>query len=97
MFQLLDTVNTSEYKGVKSSKLSKSENIEVLHISMEKESVLKKHISPKDTLLIVLEGIIVFHIKNGSYILKKHQLFNFEKNEEHWVEAKENSNFIIIR
>jgi len=97
MFQILDTINITEHKGVQTSKLSKSENIDVLHISMEKDAILKKHSSPKDALLIVLEGHIVFHIDTNSYVLKKHQVYNFEKNVEHWVEAIEDSNFIIIR
>ena len=97
MFQILDTINITEHKGVQTSKLSKSENIDVLHISMEKNANLKKHSSPKDALLIVLEGHIVFYIDTNSYVLKKHQVYNFEKNVEHWVEAIEDSNFIIIR
>lgn len=97
MFQILNTINTTDYERVQSLKLANSENVEVLHISLEKEAILKKHTSPKDALLIVLEGQIAFHINNNSHILKKHQLFNFAKNDEHWVEAKEHSNFIIIR
>lgn len=97
MFQILDTINITEYKGVQVSKLSQSDNTEVLHISLAKEAILKKHTSPKDALLIVLEGNISFHINNNTYFLKKHQIFNFAKETEHWVEASENSNFLIIR
>ena len=97
MFQILNTLNTTEYKGVQSLKLAKSKDTEVLHVSMEKDTVLKKHTSPKDALLIVLEGQIIFHLNNNSHVLKKHQIFNFASDGEHWVEAIENSNFIIIR
>lgn len=97
MFQNLNAINTTDYKGVKSSKLANSENVDIIHISLEKDAILKKHTSPKDALLIVLEGEIVFHINNNSHILKKHQIFNFARNEEHWVEAIEHSNFIVIR
>jgi len=97
MFQIMDTINISNHKGVQSTKLSKSENIEVLHISLEKDAVLKKHTSSKDALLIVLKGHISFHINNDTHVLSKHQIFNFAKDVEHWVEAHENSNFIIIR
>lgn len=97
MFQILNTINTTHYEGVRSSNLASSENVEVLHISIEKDAILKKHTSPKDVLLIVLKGEIIFHINNKYHILKAHQVFNFARNEEHWVEAIEHSNFIIIR
>jgi len=97
VFQILDDINIKGYKGVQVSKISKSENTEILHISLEKDAILKKHTSPKDALLIVLEGEISFHINNNTFVLIKHQIFNFAKNIEHWVESHENSNFLIIR
>ncbi len=97
MFQILNNINTAEYKGVQSSKLAKSEGLEVLHISLEKAAILKRHTSPKDALLIVLKGHIIFHINNISHSLKEHQMFSFARNTEHWVEAIENSNFLIFR
>lgn len=97
MFQILDDINITDYNSVQVTKISKSEDTEVLHISIEKDAILKKHTSPKDALLIVLEGQISFHINNNIYVLNKHQLFNFAKGIEHWVESQENSNFLIIR
>lgn len=97
MFKILDQINTNDYDGVQISKISKSPDAEILHIKIEKEAAFKKHKSPKDALLIVLDGHISFHIKRTIYSLKKHQIFNFAKNIEHWVEAHENSNFLIIR
>jgi len=97
MFEILDTINTTIYKDVQSKKLSQSGSIEVLHISLEIDAVLKKHSSPKDALLIVLEGCISFHINNNTYDLNRHQIFNFAKGVEHWVEAHENSNVLVIR
>jgi len=97
MFQILEKINIGDYKGVKVSKISKSEDTEILHISIEKDAILKKHTSPKDALLMVLEGCIFFHLNNDIHCLKKHQIFNFAKDTEHWVEAQENSNFLIIR
>ena len=97
MFQILDDIKISDFTGVKVSKISKSDTTEVLHISIEKNALLKKHTSPKDALLIVLEGCITFYINNTSFVLNKFQIFNFAKDTEHWVEAQENSNFLIIR
>ena len=97
MFQILDDINITVHKGVQVSKISASEDSEVLHISIEKDAIFKKHTSPKDALLVVLEGQICFHINSNSFVLSKHQFFNFAKQTEHWVEAHENSNFLIIR
>lgn len=97
MFQILDEIRATDFENVKVSKISKSNDTEVLHISIEKDAILKKHSSPKDALLIVLDGLISFHINNNIYNLKKNQIFNFAKETEHWVEAHENSNFLIIR
>ena len=97
MEQIINDINTIEYKGLQVSKLTAPDNIEVLHICLEKDTAFKKHISPKDTQLIVLEGCITFHINHKEFVLNKHQVFNFEKQVEHWVEAHENSKFLIIR
>ena len=75
MFQILDDINITEHKNVQVSKISASEDTEVLHISIEKDAIFKKHTSPKDALLVVLEGQICFHINNNSFVLSKHQLF----------------------
>ena len=97
MYQILDDINTIGFKGLQISKLSDTDDKEILFISLEKDSVFKKHTSPKDAQLIVLEGCITFHINQNEYVLNKHQTFSFRKDEEHWVETKENSSFLIIR
>lgn len=97
MTQSLDLINSTTYKGVQVSKISKSETAEVLHISIEKDAVFKKHISPKDALLVMLEGNISFFINDTSCQLTKHETLTFKKDVEHWVEAHQNSNFLIIR
>lgn len=97
MGQIINDINAIKYKGLQVSKLTAPDNIEVLHICLEKDTVFKKHISTKDAQLIVLEGRITFHINNEEIILDKHQIFNFAKQIEHWVEALENSKFLIVR
>jgi mannose-6-phosphate isomerase-like protein (cupin superfamily) len=47
--------------------------------------------------LIVLEGDIVFHMKDEVFHLKKQQHFTFPKDVLHWVMANENSKFLIVR
>jgi len=97
MYKINNTINSIEYKGLKAGKLLDINAKEILSISLEKGTVLPKHASPTDANLLVLEGTISFFIKGIKYNLLKHQIFNFPKDEEHWVEANENSKFLIIR
>lgn len=97
MYKISDAINTTSFQGLQVGKLVDINAQEILQISLEAASVFPKHTSPRDALLIVLEGEISFFINNAEYKLLKHQVFNFPKNEEHWVEAKKNSRFLIIR
>ncbi|WP_297794521.1 cupin domain-containing protein [uncultured Eudoraea sp.] len=78
-------------------KIAKTDSLEILSISLEKEATFPEHSSPREAQLIVLEGEILFHINNTTYQLKTHQNFNFPKATPHTVKAIENSKFLIIR
>lgn len=91
------TIQNQPFKGLQVSKLVCNDRLEILSISLEKGAVFPPHDSPLDAHLIVLTGEIVFHINKTPITLKKEQHFNFPKNQEHWVEANENSKFLIIR
>jgi len=97
MYTINDDINIVEYNGLKASKLLDINAQEILHISLEENATFPKHISPRDTHLLVLEGAISFYIANKEYKLHKHQIFNFPKDEEHWVKAIKNSKFLIFR
>ena len=97
MHKIIDSINITEFKGLKAGKLLDVNAKEILTISLEKAALFPKHSSPRDASLILLEGNIVFHINNQEFELKKHQVFCFPKEEEHWVKAVENSKFLIIR
>lgn len=97
MYKINDTINLTAYKGLKAEKLLNLNAKEILHISLEKDAIFPKHTSPTNAHLLVLEGAISFFINDSEYKLIKHQIFNFPKNEEHWVEAIESSKFLIIR
>lgn len=87
----------TEIKGLKASKIFTSESTETLLIVLEKDKLFPTHISPKTTLLVVLNGKIDFHIENKTITLAAHQTYVFEKNIEHYVTAHDNSKFLIIR
>ncbi|WP_245812848.1 cupin domain-containing protein [Flagellimonas flava] len=77
--------------------LRKTDAVEVLSISLEKGTIFPEHSSPREAQLLVLEGNIDFHINKSTFQLSEQQHFNFPKEEKHWVEANENSKFLIIR
>ncbi|MFS4456037.1 cupin domain-containing protein [Maribacter sp. 2304DJ31-5] len=97
MYEINDQINTQEYDQLKIHKFKKIGAIEVLSISLEKDAIFPEHTSPTDAQLILLEGAIDFHINGETFHLKKQQHFSFPQEEEHWVEAIENSRFLIIR
>jgi quercetin dioxygenase-like cupin family protein len=97
MYHIVNTINTVPFQDVQAQKLLDLNAKECLFISLEAGGVLKKHSSPTDAWLLVLEGKITFHINNNEYVLEKHQLFDFPKDEIHWVTAQNNAKFIVIR
>lgn len=97
MYKVNNHIKNETYSGLKIHMLSKSDVTEVLAISLEKGTIFPEHTSPRDAQLLVLEGAIDFHINKDKFSLNAHQHFNFPKEEKHWVAAKENSKFLIIR
>ena len=97
MYKINNAINTTSFEGLQVGKLLDINAKEVLQISLEASAVFPKHTSPTDAHLLVLEGSISFFINRIEYKLNKHQLFQFPKDVEHWVEAHENSKFLIIR
>ena len=97
MYEINNQIADQEFHGLQVQKLVKTNVLEILSISLEKESNFPEHTSPTDAQLIVLEGDIVFYINGDTYHLKKQQHFNFPKETVHWVHANSNSKFLIIR
>ncbi|WP_296314620.1 cupin domain-containing protein [Winogradskyella sp. UBA3174] len=97
MYTINNEINETHFNALQAGKFLDINAKEILLISLEKGSVFPRHTSPRATHLLVLEGSISFHINNEVYPLKTHQVFDFPKDEEHWVETNENSKFIIIR
>lgn len=92
-----NTILQQPFAGLQIRQLVKNPRLEILSVSLEKNTVFPSHESHRDTHLVVLEGQIVFYIENHPVVLKEKQEFSFSKDTEHWVEALENSKFLIIR
>jgi len=84
-------------EGLNVSNIFKTDTTETLLISIEKGTVFPTHTSPKDTLLVVLEGNINFYIEEECIQLATQQVHPFSKDAAHYVTANENSKFLIIR
>jgi quercetin dioxygenase-like cupin family protein len=97
MYEINDIINKTSFEGLQVGKILDFNATEILQISLEATTIFPKHTSPTNATLLVLEGEISFFINNEKYILKKHQIFQFPKKEEHWVEAITDSKFLIFR
>ena len=78
-------------------KLFDNSAFELRSVYLKKGEQLKPHTSPKEAVLLVLSGKIGFHSEEESFHLEPHQILNFPKEMIHWVEAFENSEFLLIR
>lgn len=97
MHTINNTIASQLFDKVKVVKLIKTDTLEILSISLEKDAVFPEHTSPTDAQLVVLEGDIVFHIDQKPFHLKEQQHFSIPKEVPHWVRANKNSKFLIIR
>jgi|TARA_R110000868_G_scaffold164560_3_gene397282 quercetin dioxygenase-like cupin family protein len=97
MYTTSNAIKNQPFDKLQVLKIAKTDNLEVLSISLEKEAIFPEHTSPTDAVLVVLEGTIIFHINENSYKLTKEEHFTFPKKVAHWVIAEENSKFLIIR
>lgn len=97
MYKIENSIGTTPFKGLTIEKLASNDTCETLLITLEKGSTFPEHTSPRDALLVMLEGIILFTISSDNYTLQKHQCINFSAEEKHKVVAIKNSKFLIIR
>lgn len=97
MIDIDNTIAQQPFNDLQIEQLVKNNTLEILSISLAKNAMFSKHVSPKDAHLIVLEGNINFHIQNQTVNLTEQQHFSFSKEVEHWVLAKEDAKFLIIR
>lgn len=90
-------IANTKINGLTVNKMFTTSTTEVILITIEKGVIFPKHTSPKDTLLVVLDGAINFYIENNTVLLNTNQVYSFKKEIPHYVIAKENSKFLIIR
>jgi len=97
MYEINNTVRDSAFDGLTVRVISKTETCETLLITLEKGALFPEHTSPREALLVMLEGTIVFNISAKEFLIEEHQSFTFPAHEKHHVLAKKNTKFLIIR
>lgn len=97
MYELSNVIASLAFNGLQVKQLIKTSFLEILCVSLENGAIFPEHTSPRDAELIVLEGKLTFFISEQQFDLHKHQHFRFPKEVGHWVKAKANSKFLIIR
>ncbi|WP_343487246.1 cupin domain-containing protein [Allomuricauda sp. d1] len=92
-----NTIANQSFDALQVKQLVKNNKLEILSISLAKGAIFPPHESHEDAHLVVLEGCIAFYIEESPIVLTEQQQFSFPKNKSHWVEACEDSKFLIIR
>jgi quercetin dioxygenase-like cupin family protein len=90
-------IKTQGFDKLQIQKVVRNDQFEILSITLEAGALFPEHTSPSEAVLVLLEGQIDFHISGAHYDLQPQESIQFDAHTEHWVMAKENSKFLIIR
>lgn len=93
----INTIKNTNIEGLNASKIFKTATTETLLITLQKGTTFPTHTSPKETLLVVLEGEIDFYIDNKTINLSAQQVYAFPEEVKHYVIAQSDAKFLIIR
>lgn len=88
----------TENKPVQTQLVFSAEEGKVISLQIASGGQLKEHITKVPALLVCISGDALFQDENGNSIeLKSGDYVNIEPNLKHWVDANEDSNFILIK
>ena len=88
----------TENKPVQTKVLFEPTESKVISLQIASGGQLKEHITKVPALLVCVTGNAVFQDEKGKSIeLKSGDYVNIEANVKHWVDTKEESNFILIK
>ena len=87
----------TEQKAVQTSALFEPKE-KVISLQIAKDEQLKEHITKIPALLVCVSGKATFSDENDQKILlQSGDYVKIELNVKHWVDASENSNFLLIK
>ena len=97
METIKDTIKEQSFKLLKVQKLNSGSSPEIFSIFLEKGAEFTENGSPREAHIIVLEGMIDLFINKKVHHLSTHQHFQLRKETPHWIEAVNDSKFLVIR
>lgn len=87
-----------ETKGVQTNMMFPAKEGKVISLQILKDNQLKEHLSMVPALLVCVKGEVVFEDeKGGSITLLSGDYVNIQPNVKHWVNAKIDSNLLLIK
>jgi quercetin dioxygenase-like cupin family protein len=88
----------TEDKAVQTKLFFLADEGKVISLQIAAGEQLKEHSTKVPALLVCVTGDAVFHDEKGKAItLTSGDYVNIESNVKHWIDAKEESNFILIK
>jgi quercetin dioxygenase-like cupin family protein len=88
----------TEDKAVQTKMIFATTEGKVVSLQIQKDKQLKEHITTVPALLVCVKGEVVFENEKGQSIgLKSGDYINIEPNVKHWVNAKIDSNLLLIK
>jgi quercetin dioxygenase-like cupin family protein len=88
----------TENKPVQTQLIFSADEGKVISLQIAAGGQLKEHITKVPALLVCISGDAIFQDEKGKSIeLKSGDYVNIEANVKHWVDAKEESNFILVK
>ncbi|MDH5475310.1 MAG: cupin domain-containing protein [Cyclobacteriaceae bacterium] len=94
---IVNTIAKKEFDGLKVEKIFKSPTCETILVRLQKSHTFPKHTTPKEALIVIHQGEVVFNIKGESSTLVTGDTYEIPINEEHSVVATTDAIFLIIR
>ena len=88
----------TENKAVQTSVLFQPTDGKVISLQIAKNKQLAEHMTKVPALLVCVSGNATYKDENGTTItLQSGDYFNIPVNVKHWVDAHEESNFLLIK
>lgn len=88
----------TENKAVQTKMMFATSEGKVVSLQIQKDKQLKEHTSAVPALLVCVKGEVVYETENRiSVTLLSGDFVNIEPNVKHWINAKTDSNLLLIK
>ncbi len=88
----------TEDKAVQTKMMFATSEGKVVSLQIQKDKQLKEHITTVPALLVCVKGEVIYENEKGiSVTLLSGDFVNIEPNVKHWVNAKIDSNLLLIK